>query len=219
MARRNGDRTRGGTALSAPAPWPAEAATALLLPAGPAGDVAIPPGFRPGARIDAELPKRDPRTGKPLPLLPCPFAALLLGGGPAPEAIPGALRLAGTQHIVKPGDGDLLVIMLARRRAGLSHAAFRQRWLHGHARFGLATGASGYRQLHPHGEPDADGFDGAGLVFFRDVAHAAACRAAPEIARDATADEMEFIDHGRSMLAMFSLAPVPRASSPRSTSR
>jgi EthD domain len=181
-------------------PYPTAPGTALFLPV--ADGASVPGGFRLGARIDTALPKRDPHRGEPLPLLPFPFDALLFGTGPV-ETPPGAILLGGTQHIVKPGDGDLLVVLLARRRAGLSHAAFRERWLNGHAPFGIAIDAAGYRQLHPKAEPDADGFDGAGLVFFRDAAHAAASRAAPEIARDATADEMQFIDHGRSMLAMF----------------
>jgi hypothetical protein len=180
----------------------------IRYPSGPAilsfqtSDAAIaPPGFLQGRRIDVDLPKHDPQSGAPLPLLPAPWRALFFGAGQAAPA--GALTLAGTQHIVKPGDGEILVVMLARRRAELSHDAFRMRWLDGHARFGLATSASGYRQLHPDEAPDEAGFDGAGLVFFRDLDHVAQGRAAPEIAREATADEMEFIDHSRSMLMMF----------------
>lgn len=178
------------------------------FPSGPAtlsfqtSEAALaPPGFRLGRRVDVDLPKRDPHSGAPLPLLPAPWRALFFGTGLIAPS--GALALAGTQHIVKPGDGEILVVMLARRRAELSHDAFRARWLDGHARFGLATSASGYRQLHPDIAPGEDGFDGAGLVFFRDLAHVAQGRAAPEIAREATADEMEFIDHSRSMLMMF----------------
>jgi len=165
------------------------------------------PGCRLGRRVDIDLPKRNPESGEPLPLLPARFKTLLLG---AVEAAPrAALGLVGTQHIVKPGDGDLLVVMLARRRAELSHAAFCARWLEGHARFGLATAASGYRQLHAHEAPAEDGFDGAGLVFFRDLDHVAQGRAAPEIAKAATADEMEFIDHSRSMLMLFRMSGSP----------
>jgi hypothetical protein len=163
--------------------------------------IVAPPGFRLGRRVDADLPKHDPHSGTPLPLRRAPYRALLFGAGHSAPA--GGLALAGTQHLVRPGDGEILVVMLARRRAELSHDAFRARWLDGHARFGLATSASGYRQLHPDEAPDEAGFDGAGLVFFRDLDHVARSRAAPEIAREATADEMEFIDHSRSMLMMF----------------
>jgi hypothetical protein len=181
--------------------WLARPATAVFLKHSlPAAD--LPPGFRIGDRLDVTLPKFDPDTGRSLALLPCPFSTILFGAGEA-NGISGATSLSGEEHIVMPGDGTVLVVMLVRRRAGLSHHDFRERWLHGHAPFGLRTAASGYRQLHPSTEPNAGGFDGAGLVFFRDRDHAANARSAPEIARDATRDEMDFIDHGRSMLAMF----------------
>lgn len=182
--------------------WPVRPAI-LALATGAVDPAAVPPGLRLGRRVDFMLAKTDPTTGAPLPLLPCPYATLLFGeDGRDMPPVDGPV-LAGEQHIVKPGDGDLLVMMLVQRRAGLGRQSFRERWLHGHAPFGLRTAASGYRQLHPCDEPGPDGFDGAGLVFFRDPRHVASARSAPEIARDATLDEMEFIDHGRSMLAMF----------------
>jgi hypothetical protein len=185
--------------------YPATPLTLLFLP--PKLSIAPPPGFRLGERILAELPKRDPDSGAALNLLSSPFSRLMLGGARIhPVDVPeGALLLSGTQHLVQPGDGDVLVVMLARRKAGMTHAAWRDRWLNGHARFGLGTAASGYRQLHPDEPPSPEGFDGAGLVFFRDRGHAASARAAPEIARDATRDELAFIDHSRSMLMMFEL--------------
>jgi hypothetical protein len=67
------------------------------------------------------------------------------------------------------------------------------------------------RQLHADADalprlPPADRFDGAGMVFFRDLDQARTARATPEVARDATRDEMRFIDHAGSMPAMFRLA-------------
>ncbi len=170
-----------------------------------ADPILAPPGLRIGKRVPAQLPKHDPDTGKALPLLRCPYEKLLFADGIIDETAytTSEASMAGTQHIVKPGDGEILVIMLARRRAGMTHQAFLDRWLDGHASFGLRTAALGYRQLHPHKTPTGGGFDGAGLVFFRDAEHAGTARAAPEIAREATRDEMAFIDHGRSMLAMF----------------
>jgi hypothetical protein len=160
--------------------------------------------MRQGERIHVPLPKQNPETGQPLTLQPCPFSNLLFGEEcDLRSDQPGSVLLAGTQYVVKPGDGAILVLMLARRRADFTHQAFRERWLNGHAPFGLQTAVSGYRQLHPREEPTPDGFDGAGLVFFRNLDHVANARAAPEIARAATRDEMQFIDHSRSMLAMF----------------
>lgn len=186
-------------------PYPTRPATAHFLTL--TGTLAVPPGFRVGRRVAIELPKPDPETGAPLPLRPCPFTHLLFADDAVDAAAPpGTATLAGTQHIVLPGDGAVLVVMLARRREGLTHQAFRDRWLHGHAPFGLRIAASGYRQLHPHAPPGTEGYDGAGLVFFRDLDHVASARAAPEVAREATRDEMAFIDHGRSQLAMFRFA-------------
>lgn len=181
--------------------YPESPATLLLLRTSILS-AGLQPGICRGDRVDIPLPKLDPETGKGLDLLPCPFAAILFGDG-NPAQQDGSVLLRGTQYIVKPGDGAILVMMLVRRRTDLSHQAFRERWLSGHARFGLQTAASGYHQLHPREEPAPDGFDGAGLVFFRDLDHVANARAAPEIAREATRDEMQFIDHHRSMLAMF----------------
>lgn len=186
--------------------WPVRPAV-LAFATGPVDPAAVPPGMRLGRRVDRPLAKSDPATGAPLRLLPCPFGTLLFGErSDGLPAVDGPV-LIGDQHVVKPGDGDLLVLMLVRRRPELDRPAFRYRWLRGHAPFGLRTAASGYRQLHPDDMAAADGFDGAGLVFFRDLDHAATARSAPEIARDATRDEMAFIDHGRSMLAMFRFDP------------
>jgi hypothetical protein len=157
---------------------PCRAAPALAFLAAPApghsiGDVAAAmtkaghhgrPGLRIGIRIDIDLPKRTPDGSAALPLLPSPHAAIVLAHG-LREQIEPALRaliaeagdcigmdasalVAGTEHVVKPGDGAILVTMLVSRRAGFTRAAFLERWLVGHGPFGLRTGASGYRQLH-----------------------------------------------------------------------
>lgn len=186
--------------------------------------VALSGTVRIGHRIGGALPKFDPDSGHPLPLLACPFAAIAVACGPTHTAV-HALRsllqnvaadiefaasalVLGTEYSVKPGDGAVLVAMLVRRRADYGAAAFRERWLGGHAQFGLRIPVSGYRQWHA-GEgtfpdlPAADRFDGAGIVLFGDADQVAASRADPAIAHDATRDEMQFIDHAGSMLAMF----------------
>jgi hypothetical protein len=222
-----------------------------------------------GERIGGDLPKVDPDTGMPLPLLPCPFAAALLTygvqtinhtvcpersrgtlgsaqrvstsalwaevhperppwravegldtngfGGLSPTHLNGfginalldtnvldpatSVSMPGTEHIIQPGQGSILVTMLARRRPELDRAAYLARWRNEHAPFGLRIGAAGYRQLHA--QNDTGRFDGAGMVFFDDLDHARRVRAAPAVAEDATRDEMRFIDHSASMLAMF----------------
>jgi len=188
--------------------WPAIAGTLVMIPK-PVPDP-LPAGFRHGERLHTALRKDNPDTGAPLPVRSCSFGALLLGeaGWPLDTPLPGdALLLHGTQHLVVPGSGNIVVVMLVKRKAGLTPQQFRRRWLEGHAPFGLATGAAGYRQLHPEHPPDDDSFDGAGMVFFRDRDHVSWVRSGPAVAQAATRDEMAFIDHGRSMLAMFRFRP------------
>jgi hypothetical protein len=197
-------------------PYPAAPALALLAATAEGVDAetlaarlrdAVPQAEI-GVRIGGRLPKPRPDGAGELPLLPSQHAAILLLRGPEiemPAFVEGmdpaaSVAIAGTLHDVRPGDGAILVTMLATRHANLSRAAFAARWLEGHAPFGLRTDACAYRQLHGSAEGS---FDGIGMIWFRDLDHVAAARAAPEIARDATADEMLFIDHSRSMLAMF----------------
>lgn len=187
----------------------------------------LPPAFRIAWRVDRPLPKLDPLTGAALPLPACPFVATIFAHGPAErtqhvfddliasmaDMIDSAAShlVAGVEHIVKPGSGSTLCMMLVRRRADFTNEAFHRRWLEGHAPFGLRIPASGYRQLHA--EPGTstqqnamNRFDGVGIVFFEDGDQVSHARAGAEIARDATRDEMEFIDHARSMLALFKLS-------------
>ena len=185
-------------------PYPANALAALFVAPGDGTDIlaamkaAAQGGVRIGKRIGTDLPKPKPDTGLPLPLRPCPFVAVGLAQG-SPETLSQILRalvdtvaidlnrsalLVGTEYIVKPGEGDVLVTMLVRRRISYTPAAFRDRWLGEHARFGLGIPVSGYRQLHADprplpGLPPTDCFDGAGMVLFRDAAHVASARAAP----------------------------------------
>lgn len=189
-----------------------------------------------GARVDVVLAKTDPLDGNPLPLLSCPFAAAALIREPAPLALaavadvlehvegidPAASALVcGTEHAIKAGGGGIAVMMLVSRKPGLDRQAFLERWRSGHAPFGLRMSAPGYRQLHAdappelaarfEGMPPFNRFDGAGIVHYRDRGEMAATRASPAVARDATADEMQFIDHGRSMLMMFEKTDPRRA--------
>jgi hypothetical protein len=206
--------------------YPSRPVAALFIATDRPDDVhaAASNGLRIGQRIRASLPKSDPDSGAPLPMLECPFSAVVLGYGAPNATIPalqGLVRhaaahidlaasvlLVGTEFTVKPGEGGVVAAMLVRRRADYDLAAFRRRWLDGHAPFGLRVPVSGYRQWHAEPAtfadlPAGDRFDGAGIVLFDDADRVAAARADPAIARDATRDEMQFIDHARSMLALF----------------
>jgi hypothetical protein len=130
--------------------------------------------------------------------------------GPAPAVDPGRCAvLAGVEHVVLPGAGDVCAVGLVRRHRALSRAAFTAHWRDRHVGFARrVAGGAGYRQLHADPGLSAAlvdrlgladrGFDGAGLLYFADLAAMTRVRATPAVRRDATADEMRFVDHGRS---------------------
>lgn len=141
----------------------AQAVALFLAPSGSPTDlcgalaIGRDAGLRVGCRIGGAVPKADPATGAPLPLLPCPFVAIVLAGG-VDDALHALLdraaahidlgasaALIGVEHTVMPGDGAVMAVMLVNRRADFTRAAFRARWLGEHARFGLASKAAGYR--------------------------------------------------------------------------
>jgi hypothetical protein len=177
--------------------YPSCPVAALFLATDRPDDVhaAASNGLRIGQRIRASLPKSDPDSGAPLPMLECPFSAVVVGYGAPNATIPalqGLVRhaaahidfaasvlLVGTQYTVKPGQGGVVAAMLVRRRADYDLPA-------------------SFADL-----PSGDRFDGAGIVLFDHADRVAAARADPAIARDATRDEMQFIDHAGSMLALF----------------
>lgn len=170
------------------------------------------------------LPKQAP-DGTELSVPPAPFDVLVElrspDAGRMPDAAAAALGpradvdrrrsavLAGVEHTVVPGCGGVCAVGLVRRRADLDRVAFTAHWRDRHVELARrVTGSAGYRQLHADralsaeladrlGVPDA-GFDGAGLLFFDDLTALARVRAAPAVRRDATADEMRFVDHARS---------------------
>ncbi len=198
--------------------------------------LAASPGAQPlaiGSRIRRDLPKHTPDGSGLISMTPCPFAALILGRGviaevavavetliaraAAPIDQPSSVVVAGGEHAITPGLGAIWVAMLTHRLPGLSRDAYARRWRIGHAPFGARLkSAAGYRQLHADAHPEELGalasrfainrYDGLGQVYFDTLGAMAATRASPEVLRDGTADEMQFIDHARSMLMMFSFA-------------
>jgi hypothetical protein len=191
------------------------------------------PAIQLGVRLPGRLRKARPGGSGELPLRDSPHAAILLSRGPSDAQrltlgavlaragtcldLEASALLVGTEHVVRPGAGSILVAMLTTRRDDFTRHAYFDRWLTGHAPFGLRIDAAGYRQIHADAPPDpgagsgivgappANLYDGIGMVTFRDLEHVSRSRAAPEIAMDATTDEMAFIDHSRSMLMMFRL--------------
>ncbi len=154
--------------------------------------------------LEIRLPGEEPRWG------PATAAAVRDAAARAPGVDPArSVVVAGTELTVVPGTGTAFSAGLVRRRRDLDRESFVRHWRDRHALLARrVAGATGYRQLHavPEfsaavaaelGVPDA-GFDGTGLLLVADAAALAGVRAAPEVARDATEDEMRFLDHSRS---------------------
>jgi hypothetical protein len=120
--------------------------------------------------------------------------------------------LAGTEHIVMPGNGTVILYCPLRRLERLSRREFQDYWLNVHAEFGRFPG-NRYRQYHCEEAatnaaaaiadlPPGD-FDGLAIAYFGDVEHLQATLASPDISKDAFADEQRFIAHSRSQFLPF----------------
>jgi hypothetical protein len=120
--------------------------------------------------------------------------------------------LAGTEHIVMPGNAPVVLYCPLRRLGHLSRAQFQDYWLNVHAEFGRFPG-NRYRQYHCEEVATqaaaamvglaAGDFDGLAIAYFDDVAHLRATLASPDISKDAFADEQRFIAHSRSQFLPF----------------
>jgi len=120
--------------------------------------------------------------------------------------------LAGTEHIVMPGEGPVILFCPLRRRETLGRREFQDYWLYVHAEFGRFPG-NRYRQYHCDEAATrtagaltgiaAGDFDGLAIAYFNDVGHLAKTLASPDISKDAYADEQRFIAHSRSQFLPF----------------
>jgi len=186
--------------------YPSRPVAALLLATDrPDGLKAAPSaGLRIGQRVGASLPMFNPDTGAPLPMPDCPFSAIVVGNSipalrdlvrhaAADIDLAASVLLVGTEYTVKPGDGGVLVAMLVRRRADHDVAAFAAGGWTAMPRLACASRSRAIANGMPIRRPMP--------ICLSPTASTA--RADPAIARDATRDEMQFIDHARSMLAMF----------------
>jgi hypothetical protein len=131
----------------------------------------------------------------------------------------GSGILAGTEYIVMPGEGPVMLFCPLRRLERLSRQEFQHYWLDVHAEFGRRPD-NRYRQFHTDdattviaaaaaGVP-ASNFDGIALAYFDDLDHLRSKLSSPEIAGDAFADEQRFIDHARSQFLPFTAAKHSR---------
>ncbi len=151
------------------------------------------------------------------------FAVELAGSGllsvPGGRSLPRSIQrtlstaVAGTEHHIMPGAGEVALFCPLRRKSHLSGPQFRDYWLNRHADHGRRNPANRYRQLHPDlalqnrlcralGLADL-AIDGVAEAYFDDVEQLRARLGSPDIAGDAFEDEQRFIDHSRSAFAPF----------------
>lgn len=125
--------------------------------------------------------------------------------------------IAGVEHTIVAGDGPLVLVYPIRRVAALSPEAFWDRWFRGHVQVASDAGNLGkfrYRQFHavPAATTaaavaigvDLDDFDGAAIGFYDDREQFIGVAVDPDMRIE---DELHFIDHARSTLAIFERVP------------
>lgn len=129
--------------------------------------------------------------------------------------------LVGPVHQILPGAGPIHVAIGARRLPHLSHEGYIGYWFDNHSDQARATEAvvpgMGYRQFHADPQAAAklarraglaiDDFDGMAETYFADPETLRRIYAAPGVLETSFADERRFVDHGRSVLSLFRMAP------------
>lgn len=123
--------------------------------------------------------------------------------------------IAGIEHVLLPGWGELQLVFALRRKRTLTRQAFHDYWLHQHVHFALDQADNGllYRQHHTDSDwsesvasrlgYSIDDFDGCAEVYYQTVEEIAERFSRPDISRDAFADEQTFIDHANSWLGFY----------------
>jgi hypothetical protein len=129
--------------------------------------------------------------------------------------------LAGTEHLILPGAGPLLVTIANRRLARFDHDGFIDYWLDYHGPFARRNTPPevglGYRQFHTDETATADlllrtgfgigDFDGAAECHYRDADAVRMLMANEAVVDEATVDERAFVDHPRCVTAVLRITP------------
>lgn len=127
--------------------------------------------------------------------------------------------LVGTEHVILPGDGSVLVLIANRRLPSFTHDGFLKYWLDYHGPFARTHTPPevglGYRQFHTDVGPTerfqhAAGFglgdfDGAAECYYRDEAAVRQLMGLTEVVDQATVDEKGFVDHARCVTSVLAI--------------
>jgi hypothetical protein len=127
--------------------------------------------------------------------------------------------LAGTEHVILPGAGPLLVLIANRRLPHFTHQGFIDYWLNYHGRFARdhtppEVGLY-YRQFHTDIEATQrlvrvsglkiGDFDGAAECYYSNADCVRALMSRTDVVDQATVDEKEFVDHERCVTSVLAI--------------
>ncbi len=119
--------------------------------------------------------------------------------------------VAGTEHVIVPGEQPLLLAMAIRRLPALTHERFVEHWSTVHAELGRGVpGSEGYRQVRtdaalmrrvaPASGLGVVDLDGAALAYYSGPEAMLRILGDPDVSERLMADERTFIDHGGSAM-------------------
>jgi hypothetical protein len=122
--------------------------------------------------------------------------------------------VAGTEHVILPGDEPFLLVFAIRRLPSLTVKAYHDYWLNKHAEVARRVPVlRAYRQFHADEDATEEAgkilnigitdFNGAAQGYFRDIKDFLEIMAQPEVTTDALEDEKKFIDHSRSAFGLY----------------
>lgn len=124
--------------------------------------------------------------------------------------------IAGTEHIILPGQEPLMLILAIRFPAAMREDSYHDYWLNKHSEVARKVPVlRGYRQFHANERVSRDigklldigivDFNGTAQGYYRDVKDFLDIMAQPEVVADAIKDEKNFIDHSRSVMGLFKI--------------
>jgi hypothetical protein len=125
--------------------------------------------------------------------------------------------IAGTEHVIIPGEQPLMIIFALRRLDALSSEEFHDYWLRKHSQVALnVPNLKGYKQFHADPAATARAAEalGVGINDFEGTAEGSyeslddflKIMSSPEVAQRALEDEKKFINHSRSSIGLYHVA-------------
>jgi hypothetical protein len=125
--------------------------------------------------------------------------------------------IAGTEHVIIPGEQSLMIIFALRRLDALSSEEFHEYWLRKHSQVALdVPNLKGYKQFHADPAATAraaealgvgiNDFEGTAECFYEGLDDFLKIMSLPEVAQRALEDEKKFIDHSRSSIGLYHVA-------------